>query len=149
MGPLKLISDLPENFLIMNGDVLTDLNFRKFYEFHEINNSIFTVSSYKREHINDYGVLEVNKNNSLCGFKEKPRTTFEVSMGIYMANKKILDIIPTGVLYGFDHLMLELIKRKTLATVKIHNGYWLDIGRPDDYHIAIDKFENERNLFLI
>lgn len=149
MGPLKLISDLPEDFLIMNGDVLTDLNFSSFYEFHNKNNNIFTISSYRREHINDYGVLEVNESNSLCGFKEKPRTVFEVSMGIYMANKKILDIIPSGILYGFDHLMLELIKRNTLATVKNHDGYWLDIGRPDDYHIAIDKFENERNLFLM
>ena len=54
MGPLKLISDLPEDFLIMNGDVLTDLNFGSFYEFHKKNNNILTISSYRREHINDY-----------------------------------------------------------------------------------------------
>ena len=149
MGPLKLINHLPDNFLIMNGDVLTDLNFSDFYNFHIKFNNIFTVSSYRREHINDYGVLEMDSNGLLCGFKEKPKVSFEVSMGIYMANKKILDIIPPNVLYGFDHLMLELIKRNTPAAVKNHNGYWLDIGRPDDYHVAIEKFEKERNLFLI
>jgi NDP-sugar pyrophosphorylase family protein len=130
----------------MNGDVLTDLNFSDFYNFHIKSNNIFTVSSYRREHINDYGVLQMDENGLLCGFQEKPKICFEVSMGIYMANKQILEIIPSDVLYGFDHLMLELIKRKTPATVKNHNGYWLDIGRPDDYHIAI---ENDRNLFLI
>ena len=149
MGPLKLINDLPEDFLIMNGDVLTNLNFGELYYLHVQNKNIFTISSYKREHVIDYGVLETDENNLLCGFREKPKASFEVSMGIYIANKKILDIIPSGVLYGFDHLMLDLISQNNPATVKNHEGYWLDIGRPDDYHIAIEKFEEERSLFLI
>jgi NDP-sugar pyrophosphorylase family protein len=148
MGPLKLISDLPENFLIMNGDILTDLNFANLFEWHISNNSIFTISSYEREHVNDYGVLSKNENDYLNGFFEKPKTKFEVSMGIYVASNRILDIIPEGQFYGFDHLMHDLISKNDPAKVKKHIGYWLDIGRPDDYHIAIDKFENERHLFL-
>ncbi len=148
MGPLKLIKNLPENFLIMNGDILTNLNFGDFYDNHIQNQNIFTISSYIREHINDYGVLETNDMRLLTGFKEKPKTTFEVSMGIYMANKEILNIIPTDTYYGFDHLMLDLIKLNKPASVRSHAGYWLDIGRPDDYHIAIEKFETERTIFL-
>ena len=93
MAPLKLIPDLPENFLVMNGDVLTDLNFRSFYQQHVQEGNIFTISSSLREHINDYGVLIIDKERRLIDFKEKPLTRFEVSMGIYMGNKKILETI--------------------------------------------------------
>ena len=142
MGPLKLINDLPENFLIMNGDVLTDLNFNEFYKYHVQNKNIYTISSYIRRHKNDYGVLKTNHKGYLVDFHEKPITEFSVSMGVYVANKKILDYIPVNQAYGFDHLMLDLIKRGENANVKKFDGYWLDIGRPDDYAKAckdIDK----------
>jgi len=148
MGPLTLIGDLPENFLIMNGDILTDLDFGAFFDHHVINENVFTISSFVREHINDYGVLEVGGDSKLVDFKEKPASRFEVSMGIYMGNRDILDIIPKNTFYGFDNLMLELIRLKRPAGVKTHASYWLDIGRPDDYHIAIEKFESEREIFL-
>ncbi len=140
MGPLKLIKDLPGNFLIMNGDVLTDLNYGKFFDFHVINRNIFTVSSYQREQLNDFGVLEVNSNKKLTGFKEKPINKFQVSMGVYMANKEILNHIPEDIAFGFDNLMLELLKEKKGVAVKIHNGYWLDIDRPDDYEKAANDY---------
>jgi NDP-sugar pyrophosphorylase family protein len=142
MGPLKLIDDLPENFLIMNGDVLTDLDFGAFYDYHVKNKINFTVSSYTRNHVNDYGVLETNSDGYLVDFKEKPVTEFHVSMGVYMANKTILEFIPYNEAYGFDNLMLDLIKQNKNALVRPHHGYWLDIGRPDDYAKAsndIDK----------
>jgi len=148
MGPLKLIHSLPKNFLVMNGDILTDLDFSKFYEQHAVNENIFTISSYVREHINDYGVLEKDSQEKLNGFREKPSTRFEVSMGIYMASDRILPFIPEGVPYGFDTLMLDLMKAGQPATVKEHQGYWLDIGRPDDYHQAIEKFDEDKEFFI-
>jgi NDP-sugar pyrophosphorylase family protein len=141
MGPLKLIPDLPENFLVMNGDVLTDLDFGSFYEFHVQDRNIFTVSSYKREQKIDYGVLEVGENGKLKNFVEKPTQHYQVSMGVYMANRQILDYIPENQSYGFDHLMLDLIKFNHPALVKLHSGYWLDIGRPDDYEKACNDYE--------
>jgi len=140
MGPLKLIKDLPENFLVMNGDILTDLDLGKFYNDHVKNENIFTVSAYSREQKVDYGVLEIGNDNKLVNFIEKPTNQYNVSMGIYMANKKILNYIPENQFYGFDHLMLDLIKLHQPATVKIHSGYWLDIGRPDDYEKACNDF---------
>jgi NDP-sugar pyrophosphorylase family protein len=148
MAPLKLIKDLPENFLIMNGDVLTDLNFSDFYNSHICGNNIFTISSFKRTQLNDYGVLEIGEERKLFGFKEKPVSFFEVSMGVYVANRSIIDVIPDNTFYGFDHLMIDLIKLNNPASVKMHEGYWLDIGRPDDYHIAIEKFSSNPELFL-
>lgn len=138
MGPLKLLSDLPDNFLIMNGDVLTDLDFDAFYQNHISAKNIFTVSAYTREQKVDYGVLETGVDDKLVNFIEKPTSTYKVSMGVYMANKEILNYIPENQFYGFDHLMLDLIKANKPAAVKVHSGYWLDIGRPDDYEKACE-----------
>ena len=148
MGPLSLISDLPEHFLVMNGDILTDLNYDDFYQAHVATDNIFTISSYVREHVNLYGVLESDANNKLTDFKEKPVTRFEVSMGIYMLSKEVLEHIPHNEPYGFDHLMLDLIKAEKNASIRQFDGYWLDIGRPDDYMVAIDEFEKNKGLFL-
>lgn len=147
MGPLTLIDDLDENFLIMNGDILSDIKYGDLYDQHVKNNSVFTISSYKREAAIDYGVLEV-ENGILTGFSEKPKYHFEVSMGVYIANRRILNYIPYNEAYGFDKLMLELIKAQEKVQVKNYDGIWLDIGRPDDYEQAIDLFEEKRDLFL-
>lgn len=148
MGPLTLIDDLPDNFLVMNGDILTDMDYAAFYEEHVSQGNIFTVSSYVRDHVNLYGVLEIDENKKLVDFHEKPVTRFEVSMGIYMLNKEVLDFIPHNQSYGFDVLMLDLIKANRNATVRKFEGYWLDIGRPDDYMQAIEEFEEKKDVFL-
>ncbi|MCH2232326.1 MAG: NTP transferase domain-containing protein [Crocinitomicaceae bacterium] len=148
MGPLSLISDLPDNFLVMNGDILTDLNFAEFHDTHVKNDEIFTISSHIREDVNLYGVLETNESNQLINFKEKPVSRFEVSMGIYMVSKKVLSYIPKNEMYGFDHLMYDLIDAQELPKVQPYSGYWLDIGRPDDYMQAIDEFQKNTSVFL-
>jgi NDP-sugar pyrophosphorylase family protein len=140
MGPLTLVPDLPENFLVMNGDVLTDLNYGEFFDFHVNNNINFTIGSFSREEKIDYGVLISNESNQLTGFKEKPLYNFLVSMGVYMVNRTVVDLIPKNEFFGFDHLMSLLISRKEYSTIYKFDGYWLDIGRPDDYQKAIEKF---------
>lgn len=142
MGPLKLITDLPENFLLMNGDVLTDLNFNDFFNFHSEGGNLFTISSFEREEEINFGVLELNDKNRLSGFKEKPLLKYNVSMGVYAAHRKILEYIPSNIAWGFDNLMLSLIKENNLPVVKSHKGFWLDIGRPDDYEKACFSFNN-------
>lgn len=148
MGPLTLIKDLPEDFLVMNGDILTDMDYGAFYNAHTEQKNIFTVSSYVRDHVNLYGVLEMDENKKLIDFHEKPVTRFEVSMGIYMLNKAVLEFIPYNQPYGFDVLMLDMIKGGKNATVRKFEGYWLDIGRPDDYMQAIEEFEDKKDIFL-
>ena len=133
MGPLKLIENLPKNFIIMNGDVLTDLDISSFFNSHLNKKNIFTISSYSRIQKNNFGVLKIDKNNYLSEFKEKPTYELNVSIGIYAANKKILDYIPNDIPFGFDDLMMVLLNNNEKVYVKKFNGYWLDIGRPDDY----------------
>ncbi len=148
MGPLKILHDLPDNFLVMNGDILTDLNFRDFFEHHLKRQNLFTISSYKRDIRSEYGVLETDDTNSLTGFREKPVITYDVSMGVYMVNREALNFIPHKEAYGFDQLMLDMIAAKRSVAVKAHTGYWLDVGRPEDYAQAIDDFEANNGIFL-
>ena len=148
MAPLKLIKDLPSNFLVMNGDILTDLNYSTFFETHSKDKNIFTISSYQREVRSEFGVLEFNEQNTLIGFKEKPIQKYEVSMGIYMVSKRVIEYIPQDTFYGFDHLMIDLMKDKQKPKIKRLDGYWLDIGRPDDYIQAIDEFDKLKDKFL-
>jgi len=135
MGPLNLIKDLPDDFLVMNGDVITDLDFTDFYNFHLKNKGIFSICSTARESFIDYGVLEV-RDSALTKMIEKPIFKHTVSMGIYCTNKKILQYIPEEKLFGFDDLMHALIRQKINPYVFNHKGKWLDIGRPEDYEKA-------------
>lgn len=146
MGPLTLINDLPENFLVMNGDVLTDLNFEKFYEEHVKRDSNFSIASFRRIDKVEYGVLIQNDKSQLIDFKEKPTNDYLVSMGVYMMNRKNLSIIPHDTFFGFDHLMAALISSNNYPNIYEFNGYWLDIGRPSDYEKAIEEFSDK--IFL-
>lgn len=148
MGPLKLISNLPENFLVMNGDILTNLNFSDLYSAHVKAQNIFTISSYRRFDKSSYGVLSVDEAGHLVDFKEKPELAVEVSMGVYIASSKILEIIPENKPYGFDHLVLDLIRMKKFPTVRRFEGHWLDIGIPSDYEKATDFFLKHSTDFL-
>jgi NDP-sugar pyrophosphorylase family protein len=139
MGPLSLISDLPENFLVMNGDVLTDLDFAKFYDTHISKQSIFTIGSFRRSEKIDYGLLHQNEQGQLISFEEKPTYDFLVSMGIYMVSRSVLKHIPHDTFFGFDHLMHKLLAENKWPDVYEYNGFWLDIGRPSDYEIAVTK----------
>ncbi|CAN7616667.1 MULTISPECIES: nucleotidyltransferase family protein [unclassified Neorhizobium] len=148
MGALNLIRDLPDNFLVMNGDILTDLDFAAFHDSHVRRGDIFTISAKNREHRIDYGVLDTDQQGMLCGFREKPVANYQVSMGVYMLSSRAIAHFPSEGAYGFDQLMLDLLAAKKPAYVRPFDGYWLDIGRPDDYALAIEEFESMRHKFL-
>ena len=141
IGPLTLIDNLPDNFLVMNGDILCNLDYRDFYNYHVQAENDVTVSTFKRESKIDFGVLEYNENNLICSFIEKPNYYFEVSMGIYCLNRRVVEHLSKGEAYGFDNLMLDGIKHKHKILAKPFDGYWLDIGRPEDYENANENYE--------
>lgn len=142
MGPLKLVPDLRDDFLVMNGDVLSDIDYGAFLDAHIENGRLFTISaSYRNDRV-DYGVLRTDAGGTLTEFEEKPIHSYLVSMGVYALNKAILDFIPDGTPFGFDDLMYKLLAMNRQVKVVPHEGYWLDIGRPDDYARAIEDFES-------
>lgn len=149
IAPLALIPDLPEHFLLMNGDVLTDLSFSGFLDRHVSGKRLFTISAARRTEITEYGVLHVNPDGMLNGFEEKPENKYLVSMGVYGVSRPVLTNVSPETKYGFDDLMRDMLLRNMAVHVEVHTGYWLDIGRPDDYARAIDDFESGREKFLL
>jgi len=148
VAPLCLIDDLPETFLLMNGDVLTDLGFADLLVRHTRSGALFTVAASRRTHTIDYGVLETDGAATLTGFNEKPTVDYLVSMGVYGVSKTVLSMFPAGQPYGFDNLMRDLLAKGEQVKIYPHDGYWADIGRPDDYMQAIEAFEGLRGRLL-
>jgi NDP-sugar pyrophosphorylase family protein len=135
-----LIDDLPANFLVMNGDVLTDLDYGAAFRLHSEQRHQFTIFATVRRQKIDFGVLHTDARNHLHGFEEKPDVEYTVSMGIYAVNRAIVRKIPTDTPYGFDQLMLACLADGVPVNVQRHAGYWLDIGRPDDYERAHEEW---------
>ena len=123
-------------------------NFNKLFNDHIKNKNLFTISSYKRNELIDYGLLETNAQNRLTKFVEKPNKVYEVSMGIYIIRKDVLKYIPNNRFFGFDNLMYKLLKLKKKVRIRNHNGYWLDIGRPSDYIVATEQFKKMKKKIL-
>ena len=146
MGSVLLAKSLPENFLVLNGDILTNLNFDNFFKQHSKNKNLLTVSTFRRKLKSDYGEI-ISNRNIVQSFSEKPIRETEVSMGVYALNKSILKYFPKGN-FGFDDLMKLMIKRKIDVITNLFSGEWLDIGRETDYFSAIDLFKKNRKIFL-
>jgi len=148
IGPLRLMKSLENTFLVMNGDILTDIDYLALIEYHKAKKAIATVATYQRDTHIDFGVLEKDRTNRIIAFREKPTYHFDVSMGVYVFSKKILDYVPEDEPFGFDQLMYSLTSAGAPVFSYPHEGYWLDIGRPDDYARSIEEFEKYRNRFL-
>lgn len=148
IGPLRLIDHLADTFLVMNGDILTDLDYRKLLAAHRKKRALATIATYHREVNVDFGVLEPDSDGRIRSFREKPTYPFEVSMGIYAFEREVLRFVPGKGPFGFDELMLALIAGGAPVYSYPYGGYWLDIGRPDDYERSIVEFERYRELFL-
>ena len=136
IGPLSLIRDrLDSTFLVMNGDILTNLNFTAFTNYHRQHRSALTIATTTRTVKMDYGVIE-SPTGRVTQFREKPTLSQLVSMGIYCMEPHILDYIPSGVPFGFDDLMLAVMEHGVPVHTFGHDGLWLDVGRVQDFQQA-------------
>lgn len=140
IGPLTLLDDLPEHFLVMNGDILCDIDYGTFLQRHIAAAGPATVSVCRRQQKIDFGVLGYNEANELTSFQEKPVREYDVSMGIFCLRRDVVAALPRGRRYGFDNLMLDGLASGLAIKVAPFDGFWLDIGRPDDYQYADEHF---------
>jgi NDP-sugar pyrophosphorylase family protein len=148
VGPLFGFKDrLPETFLVMNGDVLTGLDFADLLTTHRLTGAPLTVATSPRTTRIDFGVLDI-RDSKVVGFTEKPTWTYRVSMGVYAMSRATLDPYQPGQALGFDRLILDLIERRRPPDTYAFDGFWLDIGRPDDYDEANRTFPALRPLLL-
>jgi NDP-sugar pyrophosphorylase family protein len=147
-GPLSLISPLNETFLLMNGDVLTSLNYTKFIEYHRTKESCLTIGLHSQSYQIPLGYIEHDLNYNVTNYIEKPEYKFDVGMGIYLMEPEILDYIEKGNKLDIPELVMKLISDKKKIVGYPTNEYWLDMGKHEEYDKAINDFEKNRHLFV-
>lgn len=136
IGPISMLRDeLDSTFLVINGDVITDLSLNAFARYHHRTSGMLTVATVHRQERMEFGVIEEH-DGRVTSFKEKPMLSNLVSMGVYCMEPAIFQYIPMDVPFGFDDLILCLLGRGVPVHSYIHEGIWLDIGRIDDFHSA-------------
>ena len=144
MGALSLLDNLADNFLVMNGDICTDLDFARLYHAHMADMPALTVASYPRKERLGLGVLDLNDDHTrIVGFREKPVLDMWVSMGVYALNRRAVNHIPRDTFFGFDTLMHTLLAQGEAIGSYPFAGRWHDIGRPDDYAEVQELFATE------
>lgn len=146
-APLRMIEGLEDRFLVMNGDLLTTLNFSHLYETHLQAKSDITIGTFQKKLKLDLGVIE-SDGDKFTNYREKPELNYEVSMGLYVMNRTVLRHIPeTG---NFDMPDLVLKSEKNGDNVRCYKGSydWLDIGRIEDYEAAIELFNKNKSHYI-
>lgn len=150
-GALRLLDGLERDFLVMNGDVLTDLPYDEFFEGHRTSGAAASIAAHRRQVQISLGVLELGDGEDgdrLTGYVEKPAYDFEVSMGVYAFAPRVLELIEPNRPLDFPELVLRLLEAGEVVRAWRSDDYWLDIGRHDDYETAMDEFERLRHRFL-
>ncbi len=147
-GPLALIPGLDETFLVTNGDVLTTLDLQDLLRFHRQQGGIATIAVHKRQVKIDLGVIQWNGDASIKGYIEKPVYDYTVSMGIYVFEPRVMQYIPHNQHLDFPDLVLKMIAAGERVCGYAFDGYWMDLGRPDDYAQAAEDFVNMKEQFL-
>ena len=147
-GPLALIDDLAENFLVMNGDLLTNIDYSGLMSYHLENGALSTISMYTKDVPISLGVLELDDEGKIVDYIEKPTLKYKVSMGIYIFNNRILNYVERGKYLDFPDLIKNLIKKGENIRGYLFEGYWMDIGRHEDYSRVLEEFESMKNELL-
>lgn len=144
-GPLSLVKKgINDTFLMMNGDILSTIDYQELLKFHKAKKGILTVALNRREVKIDFGITNVS-NDKIIEYIEKPVINHLVSMGIYVFEDRIFDYIKPNEYLDFPDLVKNLIKNGETVNGYVFNGYWLDIGRHEDYNKANEDIEDVYN----
>ncbi|MDD5067904.1 MAG: sugar phosphate nucleotidyltransferase [bacterium] len=149
-GPVSLLPDMKESFLVMNGDVLTTLDFGQLFRFHQRKKAMLTVGVHRKDVKMELGIVKLAKNCEVEDYIEKPTYTFYDSMGIYVYHPSVLKYIRPDTRLDLPELVLKLIRNKEKVFGYYHKKqhYWIDMGRPQEYQTANEKFLKQKNEFL-
>lgn len=147
-GPLSLIPDLTDPFIVMNGDLLTTLDFRSMLRFHDRQKADFTVGVFPREVKIDFGVIQFDARGEFDGYREKPKYNFEVSMGVNVIGLSAMKHVLSGKHLDMPDLVLRVHGGGGRVKCYREACRWLDIGRMDDYALAQEEFAQNEDAFL-
>jgi len=147
-GSLSLVENITDNFLVMNGDLLTTLDYSEIVKAHLQSGADATIGVFPREVTIDFGVLKLDQDNKLIDYIEKPKYQYRVSMGVNVFNKSVTEFIPKNQYLDIPTLMMTLRDNEKTVMAYQSQCRWLDIGRPDDYEQAVVEFEKNKNEYL-
>jgi NDP-mannose synthase len=148
-GPMGLILDkLEENFILTNGDLLTNLDISRMVADHIESGAAATIATYRRELRSEFGLLEVDENMRMVGYREKPIYQHLVSMGLYVLNREAVRrwVVP-GEYLDMPVLMQLASEADMLVRCHQQDCTWLDIGRPEDFALAQDIVQSDPDVF--
>jgi NDP-sugar pyrophosphorylase family protein len=144
-GPVRLVDGLNSTFIVMNGDILTTLDFEHLVGSHVASGAALTIATHMRTIKSDYGILHLDGNmgpvRRVTGYEEKPEVISAVSMGIYVLEPRALAYIPDGSHFDFPDLVFALLAAGENVGAYPHAGVWFDIGRPEDHARAVELWE--------
>jgi NDP-mannose synthase len=146
-GSLALVEGLDDTFLVMNGDLVTDLDFHELVEFHQRQGAALTIATQRRHVKIDLGVLEFDETARITHYIEKPEHSYYVSMGVYVYEPAILGYIAPGEYLDFPDLVKRAIADDQRVCSFLTDCLWLDIGRPDDYALAQQMIVEHKERF--
>jgi NDP-sugar pyrophosphorylase family protein len=147
-APLRLLDKLDDNFLMLNGDILTTLSFESFFERHLAQRNELTIFTHEKTVPIDLGVLELDEHRQFRRYIEKPVYRFTVSTGIYAMSRSMLSLIPAQGRFAMPDLVTAAGSARRQIGIIDDPVRWLDIGRPDDYEVANELFEANQREFL-
>lgn len=148
VGPLRLIKNLDKDFIVLNGDLITDIDFSVFFNRHLKSKNICTIGVYNKLYKIDLGIIEFDRAKKIRDYIEKPSVEYPVSMGIYGFNRKILSFVPNKRSCDFPSLVKLLIRERQKIGAYLHKGYWCDIGNHEDYRRVNQELKNIRRRLL-
>lgn len=148
-GALKLLSRSDDHFLVINGDVLSNLDYCELFKAHIEKKAMATIATTTREPAIDLGVISMDEQGYLLDYMEKPVYRFHVSMGVYVLSRSCLSYIEPGEAIGMPDLFLRIKRTGEAIFCYPGNCYWMDIGRVDDYEKAQQDFETNKECFFL
>jgi NDP-sugar pyrophosphorylase family protein len=146
-GPLASIQTSSPSVLVMNGDLVTTLDFRELLAAHKASGASATIGVHRRDVPIEYGVVK-REGSAILGFEEKPTLTYEISMGVYVFERAAIELVPHGVRFDFPDLVHAMLERDLKINAHVSSAFWLDIGLPEDYELANRSFEELRKDLL-
>lgn len=148
-GSLASVAGLDSTFMVMNGDVLTNIDYNKLISAHRRSRAALTIAAHAQEEKIDLGVLRADEHGTLIGYSEKPVQKYEVSMGIYVYEPSVLRFIQPNAYLDLPTLVNRLLDEGEKVHIHRNDAFWLDIGRPDDYARAQELYQDSPEFFGI
>lgn len=143
IGAILLCENLQhEDIVVMNSDLLTNIDFKDFYKSYKESGADMAVAATSYHVDIPYAVLETNQDNQVTSLKEKPKYTYYSNAGIYILNKKVLKMIPKNEFYDITDLMDKILAMNLKLVTYPINGYWLDIGKHEDFKKAQEDIKH-------